>query len=269
MLYLVSNEIYNFRMKQKRNIHARHESIVSWVVQHGQTPVETLAREFSTSEVTIRKDLTLLAEQGRLIRQHGGAAPLNKPQPATNNQSSLKQAIGQLAASLVNDSHKIVIDSGSTTATMVEHLKQPSQLVVMTNSLDVANQLVTFDNEPTVLMTGGTWDKQSQSFQGNMAGKMLQSYSFDLAFVGAAGLDVERGTTTYNELTLLSQEMARVAGKVVVLAESTKLRHKMPNIELAWQQVAVLVTDDGLPFSAEQQLNQQGVKVMKASLNGE
>ena len=87
--------------------------------------------------------------------------------------------------------------------------------------------------------------------------------------MGAAGLDVERGTTTYNELTLLSQEMARVAGNVVVLAESTKLRHKMPNIELAWQQVAVLVTDDGLPFSAEQQLNQQGVKVMKASLNGE
>ncbi|HCA77390.1 MAG TPA: XRE family transcriptional regulator, partial [Alteromonas sp.] len=51
------------------------------------------------SEVTIRKDLTLLAEQGRLIRQHGGAAPLNKPQPATNTQLSLKQAIGQLAAS--------------------------------------------------------------------------------------------------------------------------------------------------------------------------
>ena len=139
-------------MKQKRNLHARHESIVNWVVQHGQTPVETLAREFSTSEVTIRKDLTLLAEQGRLIRQHGGAAPLNKPQPATNTQLSLKQAIGQLAASLVNDSHKIVIDSGSTTATMVEHLKQPSQLVVMTNSLNVANQLVTFDNEPTVLI---------------------------------------------------------------------------------------------------------------------
>ena len=68
-------------MKQKRNLHARHESIVNWVVQHGQTPVETLAREFSTSEVTIRKDLTLLAEQGRLIRQHGGAAPLTRVSP--------------------------------------------------------------------------------------------------------------------------------------------------------------------------------------------
>ena len=94
MLYLVSNEIYNFRMKQKRNIHARHESIVSWVVQHGQTPVETLAREFSTSEVTIRKDLTLLAEQGRLIRQHGGAAPLNKPQPATIRSYRLNRRLG-------------------------------------------------------------------------------------------------------------------------------------------------------------------------------
>lgn len=256
-------------MKQKRNLQARHESIVNWVVQHGQTPVEALARAFSTSEVTIRKDLTLLAEQGRLIRQHGGAAPVTPKQKENSVKASLKHAIGQLAATLVKDSQKIVIDSGSTTATMVEHLTQPNQLVVMTNSLNVANQLVAFNNEPTVLMTGGTWDKQSQSFQGSMAGKLLQSYSFDLAFVGAAGLDIARGTTTYNELTQLSQEMARVAGKVVVLAESSKLRHKMPNIELAWQQVAVLVTDDGLPYEAEQQLNQQGVTVMKAALDGE
>lgn len=256
-------------MKQKRNLQARHESIVNWVVQHGQTPVEALAREFSTSEVTIRKDLTQLAEQGRLIRQHGGAAPLTNKQKNKSEKASLKHAIGQLAATLVQDGQKIVIDSGSTTATMVEHLTQPKQLVVMTNSLNVANQLVAFNNEPTVLMTGGTWDKQSLSFQGSMAGKMLQSYSFDLAFVGAAGLDIERGTTTYNELTQLSQEMARVAGKVVVLAESSKLRHKMPNIELAWQQVAVLVTDEGISDSAEQQLIEQGVTVMKAALNGE
>lgn len=256
-------------MKQKRNLQERHERIVNWVVEHGQTPVEALARAFSTSEVTIRKDLTQLAEQGRLIRQHGGAAPLTHKPTDKSAKASLKHAIGRLAATLVKDGQKIVIDSGSTTATMVEHLTLPNQLVVMTNSLHVANQLVAFNNEPTVLMTGGTWDKQSQSFQGSMAGKLLQSYSFDLAFVGAAGLDIERGTTTYNELTQLSQEMARVAGKVVVLAESSKLRHKMPNIELAWQQVAVLVTDEGLPEEAEQQLNQQGVTVLKAALDGE
>ena len=152
---------------------------------------------------------------------------------------------------------------------MVEHLNQPKNLVVMTNALSVANQLVAFKNEPTVLMTGGTWDPRSQSFQGKMAGTMVQAYNFDLAFVGAAGLDIARGTTTYNEMTQLSQAMANAASKVIVVAESAKLRNKMPNVELAWQQVAVLVTDTGLSEEAEKQLSEYGVTVLTASLNGE
>ena len=152
---------------------------------------------------------------------------------------------------------------------MVEHLNQPKNLVVMTNALSVANKLVAFKNEPTVLMTGGTWDPRSQSFQGKMAGTMVQAYNFDLAFVGAAGLDIARGTTTYNEMTQLSQAMANAASKVIVVAESAKLRNKMPNVELAWQQVAVLVTDTGLSEEAEKQLSEYGMTVLTASPDGE
>ena len=102
-----------------------------------------------------------------------------------------------------------------------------------------------------------------------MAGTMVQAYNFDLAFVGAAGLDIARGTTTYNEMTQLSQAMANAASKVIVVAESAKLRNKMPNVELAWQQVAVLVTDTGLSEEAEKQLSEYGVTVLTASPNGE
>lgn len=104
----------------------------------------------------------------------------------------------------------------------------------MINLLDVVNQLVIFDNEFIVLMIGGIWDKQLQLFQGNMVGKMLQFYSFDLVFVGVVGLDVECGIIIYNELILLSQEMVWVVGKVVVLVELIKFRYKMLNIELVW-----------------------------------
>jgi DeoR/GlpR family transcriptional regulator of sugar metabolism len=259
----------------KRNTEERRDAIIAWVNSHGLSHVDELARRFSTSTVTIRKDLSALAERQLLIRQHGGAAPLpaaaqtTKVTPPLTPANSVKAALGNLAASLIQDHQKIIIDSGSTLAAVIPHLANYNGLVVMTNSLQVANQVITYDNEPTLLMTGGTWDPQSQSFQGQMAGQVVQSYSFDVAFVGAAGIDIHRGTTTYNELTQLSQEMAKVATKVVVVAESSKLKHKMPNLELPWQNINVLVTDSGLAADAVEQIKQQGVDVMMTPLHGE
>lgn len=81
-------------------------------------------------------------------------------------------------------------------------------------------------------MTGGTWDSRSESFQGKVAEQVLRSYDFDQLFIGADGLDLARGTTTFNELVGLSQVMAEVSREVIVLIESQKIGRKMPNIEL-------------------------------------
>ena len=114
-------------------------------------------------------------------------------------------------------------------------------------------------------MTGGTWDTQSFSFQGKMAELVLQEYNFDQAFIGAAGLDPKKGTTTFNELTQLSQAMARVSNQVVVMAESEKLQRKIPNVELPWDVISVLVTDDQIPENVKQQIEQYGVEVICAN----
>jgi DeoR/GlpR family transcriptional regulator of sugar metabolism len=113
-------------------------------------------------------------------------------------------------------------------------------------------------------MTGGTWDTQSHSFQGKMAGMILQEYNFDQAFIGAAGLDCEKGTTTFNELTQLSQVMAKVSNQVIVMAESEKFQRKIPNVELPWEMISVLVIDEQIPAATKQQIEQQGVKVICA-----
>uniref|UniRef100_UPI003F693E50 DeoR/GlpR family DNA-binding transcription regulator n=1 Tax=Neptunicella sp. TaxID=2125986 RepID=UPI003F693E50 len=165
---------------------------------------------------------------------------------------------------LIHDHSRIVIDSGSTTAALLPYLSHKQGLIVMTNALHVAQTLVDDKNEPTVLMTGGTWDNQSRSFQGQMAEKILREYNFDQAFLGAAGLDLDKGTTTFNELTNLSRVMADVASEVIVMAESAKLEHKIPNIELPWSMISVLVTDSDISSSARTRIEQQGVKVICA-----
>ncbi|MEW9799695.1 DeoR/GlpR family DNA-binding transcription regulator [Alteromonas sp. CYL-A6] len=254
-------------MKQSET-QKRRDAIVTLVNQRGAMQVDTLARQFSTSEVTIRKDLSVLAEAGRLVRQLGGAAPL----PGSANQRHInlvKQRIGEAAAALIGDNTKLAIDSGSTTEALIPHLSAHKQLIVMTNSLNIANALVNSPNDPSLLMTGGTWDPHSRSFQGAMAENTVAAYSFDIAFVGASGIDIDRGTTTLNELTGLSRAMAEGARQVVVMAESKKLNERMPNLELSWSQISVLVTDDGITEQQKKKIESQGVRVDIATRRGE
>ena len=136
----------------------------------------------------------------------------------------------------------------------------------MTNSLAIANTLRELENEPTLLMTGGTWDPQSEAFQGQLAEQMLRNYDFDQLFIGADGIDLARGTTTYNELYSLSRVMAEVAREVIVMIESDKLGRKIHNLELPWSMIKVLVTDEGLAAADAAQIELQGVKVIRVAV---
>lgn len=249
----------------KRNTQQRRRAIVDQLGQSGEVSVEQLAREYDTSEVTIRKDLAALENNGLLLRRYGGAVPLPREmlaEPATEKVSERKKFLARTAAGLILDHNRIIIDSGSTTAALLPELPRKQGLVVMTNSLNIANALRELENEPTLLMTGGTWDPQSEGFQGQLAEQVLRSYNFDQLFIGADGLDLERGTTTFNELYSLSQVMAEVAREVIVMAESDKLGRKIHNLELPWERVAYLVTDVDFPGDAKQQLESLGVKVL-------
>jgi DeoR/GlpR family transcriptional regulator of sugar metabolism len=253
---------------QKRNTQQRRRAIIERLNADGEVSVEALAQSLSTSEVTIRKDLAELEQSGLLLRKYGGAVqlPSSASELSSEKLSLRKQAIAKKAATLIKDHNRIIIDSGSTTAALLPELKQKLGLLVMTNSLHVANTLLEGENEPHVLMTGGTWDAQSHSFQGKMAEQMLKAYNFDQAFVGAAGLDTQRGTTTFNELTQLSMTMAEVSNQVIVLAESEKLQRKIPNVELPWSTIDILVTDEDIAPSAIEELNQHGVQVICAEM---
>ena len=255
-------------MQPKRNTQQRRHTIITLLAERGELSVDWLAREFETSEVTIRKDLAELERNGLLLRRYGGAVPV--PQelvadvPEAEQVSKRKLAIAKAASSLIRDHNRIIIDSGSTTAALIPELGKRRGLVVMTNSLALAAALRELENEPTLLMTGGTWDPHSESFQGQVAEQVLRSYDFDQLFIGAAGIDPARGSTTFNELIGLSRVMAEVAREVVVLAESHKVGRKIPNLELPWSSVDILITDEGIADALKAQIEQQGVQVICA-----
>lgn len=250
----------------KRNTQLRRHTIVNLVNQLGEVSVEELSTQFETSEVTIRKDLASLEQNGLLLRRYGGAIAL--PKEVVNDElnskvSVRKEALAKAAAKLIRDHNRIVIDSGSTTAALINQLNDKHGLIVMTNSLNVANALNELESEPTLLMTGGTWDTHSESFQGKVAESVLRSYDFDQLFIGADGIDLERGTSTFNELVGLSKVMAEVSREVVVMVESDKVGRKIPNLELPWDDIDVLVTDKGLSDELVAKIESHQVRVIR------
>ncbi len=251
----------------KRNTQQRRRAILDQVIASGEVSVEALSQEFNASEVTIRKDLAELEANGLLLRRFGGAVPMPQELVADSPDkvSKRKLSLAKQAASLIRDHNRIIIDSGRTTAALLPELSYKQGLVVMTNSLNVANALRELENEPTLLMTGGTWDPRSEAFQGQLAEQVLRAYDFDQLFIGADGLDLERGTTTFNELLSLSRVMAEVAREVIVMAESEKIGRKIHNLELPWSSIDCLVTDQDLPAEAKQRIESYQVTVICAS----
>ncbi|WP_161864274.1 DeoR/GlpR family DNA-binding transcription regulator [Pseudomonas yangonensis] len=252
----------------KRNTPQRRHTILALLAEQGEVSVDALAQHFATSEVTIRKDLAALEKNGLLLRRYGGAVPVPQELISEPTQpiSPYKQEIARAGVARIREHARIIIDSGTTTAAMIPQLGYKPGLVVMTNSLNVANALRDIEHEPVLLMTGGTWDPHSESFQGQVAEQVLRSYDFDQLFIGADGIDLERGTTTFNELLGLSRVMAEVAREVIVMVESDKIGRRIPNLELPWGSVHTLITDERLDAQAAEQIRARGIQLILAAL---
>ncbi|MBP3059734.1 transcriptional regulator, DeoR family [Ectopseudomonas chengduensis] len=252
----------------KRNTPQRRHTILALLAEQGEVSVDALAQHFATSEVTIRKDLAALEKNGLLLRRYGGAVPVPQELISEPTQpiSPYKQAIARAGVARIREHARIIIDSGTTTAAMIPQLGHKPGLVVMTNSLNVANALRELEHEPVLLMTGGTWDPHSESFQGQVAEQVLRSYDFDQLFIGADGIDLERGTTTFNELLGLSRVMAEVAREVIVMVESDKIGRRIPNLELPWSSLHTLITDERLDAQAAEQIRARGIPLILVPL---
>lgn len=253
----------------KRNTPQRRHTILALLAEQGEVSVDALSKAFTTSEVTIRKDLAALEKNGLLLRRYGGAVPMPQELIGDGAQpvSVYKQAIARAGVARIREHARIIIDSGTTTAAMIPELGHKPGLVVMTNSLNVARALSELEHEPVLLMTGGTWDPHSESFQGQVAEQVLRSYDFDQLFIGADGIDLARGTTTFNELLGLSRVMAEVAREVIVMVEADKIGRKIPNLELPWSGIHTLITDERLAPEAREQITARGVNLICATVD--
>lgn len=247
----------------------RRSDILELLQQTNSQRVEALAQHFGVSSVTIRSDLNTLEQQGYITRSHGFAV-LNSRLIAElsiadkrNHYPELKQRIGKLAASLLHNGDRIILDSGTTTKAIVNHLSHLT-LTVLTNGLDIAMELVSCPNVE-VRMTGGVLRKNAMSFSGIMADNNLRQYRFDKVFLGVDGFDLHKGVTTFNEQEAhLNRLMCEAADQVIVVTDSSKFGQYSDFVICSANQIDVLITDDQLPKNYQQALEDAGVTVLIA-----
>jgi DeoR/GlpR family transcriptional regulator of sugar metabolism len=198
----------------------------------GSVSVSALAEALSVSRETIRRDLKMLAGQGRANLVHGGAArrPLTEPTLASRAAANAagKAAIGRHAASLVADGMVIMIDSGSTTFGLGAALTERNDLTVITNSLPIS-LLLCRSPGIKVITLGGEIDANDEAAFGVETISALSHFRVDLVFLGIGGLSSDGELTDYTRLGAEQRHMMMKTGKQVFgLIDHTKFERSTP-----------------------------------------
>ena len=231
----------------------RQQAILDYLQIHGKTPVDQLAVHFSTTGTTIRKDLTVLEEENKVLRTYGSVVLIGNDEaelPIANKANinlDIKRKIAYAAVELLKDGDSMIMDSVSTVLQMIPFLSKLENLTVMTNSLHIINALTNLDRDYELLMCGGTYRSKSASFHGILAESTFDKFSFDKLFIGTDGFDLNVGLTTFNEVHGVSKAMCNAAKEIIVLTDSSKFSRRSPNVVCPLEKISVIITDKGIP----------------------
>ena len=236
----------------------RQQLIVEEIRRRGAVRVSELTELLAVSDMTIRRDLDVLASSGLVDKVHGGATVRGRPstdepgfEAKSHRQLEEKDAIARAAAELVEPGQAIGLTAGTTTWRLAHHILDVPDLTVVTNSIQAANVLHR-ERRPdlTVILTGGV-RTPSDALVGPVAVTTLRSLHVDVLFMGVHGMTADAGFTTPNLLEAeTDQAFVASAERVVVTADHTKWGVRGLSRIARLDEVDTLVTDSRLSAEA-------------------
>ena len=248
----------------------RQQLILETVRDNRQVTVGGLSRRFDVSEVTIRRDLRELAEQGVLRRAHGGAVAATPapPEPPVVQRiiqaESCKGCIGRAAAALVTNGESIFIGSGSTTAYVARHLVDREDLTVVTNALNIATELATAAGV-TVVVTGGLMRASELSLVGHITEQALREVRVDKVIIGMRAISLEEGMTNdYLPEVMTDRTIIQMAPELILVADHAKFGKVASAYVAPVERITTLVTDSEIDSETLARLQGMGIRVIVA-----
>ncbi len=229
--------------------------------------IDELARRLKVSSATVRRDLDHLESLGEIRRVHGGAVGLESrlEEPLFDDKTAIavaeKHRIAEAALTYIAPGDTVYLDGGSTVLALARRLHDRANLTVVTNSLRAALELA--GGGPRLIMIGGELRRLSQTLVGPLTRFLLDQLNVDKAFMGTMGLAVKEGLTTTDPSEAYTKELVMErAGRVVLLADSTKIDKVSFSRAGTLTSVSTLITDKGLDAKRAEQIRKKGIEVV-------
>lgn len=249
----------------------RQREILKMAERDGAVRVTDLAQRFSVTEETIRRDLTMMENAGRLKRSHGGAVlAQSERREMPHRQREIicrdeKIAIAREAVKRVNEGDTILMDA-STSVLFMAHELPDRPLTVVTNSVLVVLALAEREHI-RLLSVGGSFSPVSMSFLGPLAEKSFQEYHVNKLFFSCRGVDVQRGLSDPGEATAqLKQQMMKIADERILLADHGKFGVRALAVIAGLDTLSEIITDAEADEEMGEAVHAQGPRLTRVDM---
>lgn len=265
----------------------RLHDIEKMINERGIVRVSELSELFDVTEATIRSDLAKLESDGKVIRNHGGAAsvnfmnsgPLAEPakQIESHNEEQLapyelrkrlfkqeKIQIAREALALIQPYDRIILDASSTAFYLAQLIPTDLPVTILTNSVNIIVEL-NKKQKTEVISTGGILSKNSMSFIGPVSEGTLAMYNVNKAFLSCMGVHFETGITDSNELqVLVKKKMIEVSDQVIFLVDHSKFGLKNFVHLTNFERIDMIITDSNIEQHHQDSMNDLGIRYLLA-----
>lgn len=247
----------------------RHEQILKVLDEQDKVKISSLQKMLDVTDMTIRRDLTYLEEKGLLEKIRGGAAKIkliNTENLFANKSSQMKNeklAIGKIVPQLLVNNDTIFINSGSTVVQVAMELKHLALKIITNNPMLT---LIDLGERTSLVLLGGEFRKESHSIVGDAAMNMLNQIYASKCIIGVDGLSMKYGLTnsSFVESSVNRKMIEQTRGKVIVVADHTKIGKVGPFLTSPIEAIDILVTTKGFPEEYFEQLINKGIKIILA-----
>jgi len=248
----------------------RMAGILDAISERGEVSLAELEELFEASPATLRRDLTVLADQGLITRTHGGAkaagslAEMPVALRDTRFQDAKRRIARAAAAHIPRERYAVALSGGTTTAGVARELTGHKDLTIVTNSLSIASLAASYPRL-RVVMTGGLLRPQSLELVGALAEGTFNAINVGTAILGADGFSAKEGVTTHDETEARTNHaMVAKAQRTIVVADGSKIGRVALAQMTETESVTMLITDDSADPEELDRLRELGVAVVVA-----
>ncbi len=255
-------------MNQSRAvIQNRHHKLLDYLRNNKTLTVADASALLNVSPLTIRRDFQYLEEKNLITRFHGGASfnsSFSEHETYLEEKKSLnehiKDCIGQHVASMVPAGSTIFLNSGTTTLAVLKHLNDKKVRVITNNALAPAS---VWSDSIELILTGGECRNRSKSLVGGFATDAISKVYSDYCILGANGIS-SVGTTTsvYAETEVNEAMVNKCNGKVIIVADSSKVGRSYNFFSVPAHKIDTLVTDTTADPEELKKLSDQHIEII-------